>query len=380
MIYMDNAATTKPRKEVVKKMLPFLCENYGNPSGAYEIARDNKAAVEAARHEIAKVIRAEDNEIYFTSGGSEADNWAIKAVAESYVGKGKHIITTAIEHHAVLHTCEYLEHKGFEVTYLPVDEYGIVSVDTLKNAVRDDTILFSVMFANNEVGSIQPIEEIGKFAKERGILFHTDAVQAFCHVPIDVEKMNIDLLSLSGHKFYGPKGIGALYVKTGTKIKSFIHGGAQERGKRAGTENVAAIVGIGEAARLAASKMTEESEKLSHLRDKLIDGILKEIPFSRLNGHPAKRLPGNVNVSFDFVEGESILLLLDMKGICASGGSACNSGSHKPSHVLLAIGLPFEKARSSLRLTLGSFNTEEEVDEVLRELTFIITRLREMSF
>lgn len=379
MIYMDNAATTRPRREVIDKMMPFLCEDYGNPSGIYKIARDNKNAVESARSEIARAINCKSDEIYFTAGGSESDNWAIKGIAESYANKGKHIITTAIEHHAVLHTCQYLEGKGYEVTYLPVDEYGIISMEDLKAAVRKDTILISVMFANNEIGSIQPIAEIGAFAREKGIIFHTDAVQAFCHVPIDVEKMNIDMLSLSGHKLYGPKGIGALYIRKGIKIKPFIHGGAQERGRRAGTENVAGIVGLGEATRLAYAELEEEGARLSCLRDKLIKGILDVVPYARLNGHPVKRLPGNVNISFEFVEGESILLLLDMKGICASSGSACTSGSLDPSHVLLATGLPHEKAHGSLRLTLGHFSTEEEVDRVISELPPIISRLREMS-
>lgn len=378
-IYFDNAATTKPRKEVIDKMLPYITEKYGNPSSIYKIARENKEAVDEARQAVAEAINAKPNEIYFTAGGSESDNWALKGIADSYSDKGKHIITTAIEHHAILHTCEYLESKGFEVTYLPVDEYGIISVEELKSAIREDTILISVMFANNEIGSVQPIGEIGKLAREKGIVFHTDAVQAVGHLPIDVEEMNIDLLSLSGHKLYGPKGIGALYVRKGIKLKPFIHGGAQERGRRAGTENVPGIVGLGEAVRLASAEMEEERARLVSLRDRLIDGILTSIPHSRLNGHPEKRLPGNVNISFEFIEGESMLLLLDMKGICASSGSACTSGSLDPSHVLLAIGLPHEKAHGSLRLTLGHFNTDEDVDAVLRELPPIVQRLREMS-
>ena len=373
-IYFDNAATTKPRKEVIDKMLPFITENYGNPSSIYKIARENKTAVDEARDNLAKAINAKANEIYFTAGGSESDNWALKGVADSCSDKGRHIITTAIEHHAILHTCEFLESKGFEVTYLPVDEYGIISIEDLKNAIRDDTILISVMFANNEIGSVQPIKEIGSIAREKGIVFHTDAVQALGHVPIDVEEMNIDLLSASGHKLYGPKGIGMLYIRKGIKIKPLIHGGAQERNRRAGTENVPGIVGFGEAV-----KLEQESKRLAALRDKLIDGILSSIPHSRLNGHPQKRLPGNVNISFEFIEGESMLLLLDMKGICASSGSACTSGSLDPSHVLLAIGLPHEKAHGSLRLTLGHFNTEEEVDVILKELPPIVSRLREMS-
>ncbi len=378
-IYMDNAATTKPRKEVIDKMLPFITENYGNPSSIYKIARENKNAVDEARDNIAKAINANTNEIYFTAGGSESDNWCLKGIADSYSGKGKHIITTAIEHHAILHACEYLESKGFEVTYLPVDEYGIISMEDLKNAIREDTILISVMFANNEIGSIQPIAEIGKLAHEKGIVFHTDAVQALGHVPIDVEEMNIDLLSASGHKLYGPKGIGMLYIRKGIKIKPLIHGGAQERNRRAGTENVPGIVGFGEACRLANEELDKESKRLIALRDKLINGILTAIPHSRLNGHPTKRLPGNVNISFEFIEGESMLLLLDMKGVCASSGSACTSGSLDPSHVLLAIGLPHEKAHGSLRLTLGHFNTEEEVDFIIKELPPIVARLREMS-
>lgn len=378
-IYFDNAATTKPRKEVIDKMLPYITEKYGNPSSIYKIARENKEAVDEARQAVAEAINAKPNEIYFTAGGSESDNWALKGIADSYSDKGKHIITTAIEHHAILHTCEYLESKGFEVTYLPVDEYGIISVEELKSAIREDTILISVMFANNEIGSVQPIAEIGKIAREKGIVFHTDAVQAVGHLPIDVEEMNIDLLSLSGHKLYGPKGIGALYVRKGIKLKPFIHGGAQERGRRAGTENVPGIVGLGEAVRLASAEMEEERTRLVSLRDRLIEGILTSIPHSRLNGHPEKRLPGNVNISFEFIEGESMLLLLDMKGICASSGSACTSGSLDPSHVLLAIGLPHEKAHGSLRLTLGHFNTDEDVDTVLRELPPIVQRLREMS-
>lgn len=378
-IYFDNAATTKPRKEVIDKMLPYITEKYGNPSSIYKIARENKEAVDEARQAVAEAINAKPNEIYFTAGGSESDNWALKGIADSYSDKGRHIITTAIEHHAILHTCEYLESKGFEVTYLPVDEYGIISVEELKSAIREDTILISVMFANNEIGSVQPVAEIGKIAREKGIVFHTDAVQAVGHLPIDVEAMNIDLLSLSGHKLYGPKGIGALYVRKGIKLKPFIHGGAQERGRRAGTENVPGIVGLGEAVRLASAEMEEERTRLVSLRDRLIEGILTSIPHSRLNGHPEKRLPGNVNISFEFIEGESMLLLLDMKGICASSGSACTSGSLDPSHVLLAIGLPHEKAHGSLRLTLGHFNTDEDVDVVLRELPPIVQRLREMS-
>jgi cysteine desulfurase len=378
-MYFDNAATTKPRKEVIDKMMPYITESYGNPSSIYKIARENKNAVDEARENVAKAINAKTNEIYFTAGGSESDNWALKGIADSYSDKGKHIITTAIEHHAILHTCEYLESKGYEVTYLPVDEYGIISLDDLKNAIREDTILISVMFANNEIGSLQPIAEIGAIAHEHGIIFHTDAVQALGHVAIDVQAMNIDLLSASGHKLYGPKGIGIMYIGKGIKIKPLIHGGAQERSRRAGTENVPGIVGIGEAVRLATEELEEESKRLIYLRDKLIKGILESIPHSRLNGHPTKRLPGNVNISFEFIEGEGMLLLLDSLGVCASSGSACTSGSLDPSHVLLAIGLPHEKAHGSLRLSLGHFNTEEEVDFVLEKLPTIVARLREMS-
>ena len=377
--YFDNAATTQTRPEVVEAIIKYMGEEYGNPSSVYKFAQSNKNAVENAREQVAKAINSETNEIYFTAGGSEADNWAIKGIAESYGSKGKHIITTAIEHHAVLHTCEYLAGKGYEITYLPVDEYGMVSLDDLKNAIREDTILISVMFANNEIGTIEPIKEIGAIAREKGIIFHTDAVQAVGHVPIDVKEMNIDLLSMSGHKFYGPKGIGALFIRKGIKINPYIHGGAQERRRRAGTENVPGIVGMGLAAKLACDELEEEMKRLAYLRNKLIKGILEAVPYARLNGHPEKRLPGNANISFEFVEGESILLLLDYKGVCASSGSACTSGSLDPSHVLLAIGLPHEKAHGSVRMSLGHFNTEEQVDYVISELPQIITRLREMS-
>ena len=378
-IYFDNAATTRTREEVSAAMAEYFSKNYGNPSSIYKIARENKKAVDEGREKVAKAINAETNEIYFTAGGSESDNWALKGIAEAYASKGKHIITLSIEHHAVLHTCQYLEERGYEVTYLPVEENGILNIEELKKAIRDDTILISVMFANNEIGTIQPIAEIGKIAKEKGILFHTDAVQAIGHLPIDVKEMNIDLLSMSGHKFYGPKGIGALYIRKGIKIKPLIHGGAQERNRRAGTENVPGIVGMGLAAELAVQEMKEESKRLSKLRDKITDTILKEIPYARLNGDKEKRLPGNVNISFEFIEGESILLLLEHKGIYASSGSACTSGSLDPSHVLLAIGLPHEKAHGSLRLSLGRYNTEEEVDYFLKEIPAIIKRLRDMS-
>lgn len=378
-IYFDNAATTKARPEVVNEVIKYYGEEYGNPSSIYKIARKSKKAVEDAREKVAVAINARTDEIYFTAGGSEADNWAIRGVAENYQDKGKHIITLSIEHHAVIHTCKYLEKKGYDITYLPVDEYGIVDLEELKKAIRKDTILISIMFANNEIGSIQPIKEIGNIAKDNGIIFHTDAVQAIGHVPIDVKELNVDLLSMSAHKFYGPKGIGALYIKKGIKLNSLIYGGAQEKNKRAGTENVPGIVGMGIAIELITKEIEEESKRLIYLRDKIIDNILKTIPYTRLNGDKEKRLPGNANISFEFIEGESILLLLDMKGICASSGSACTSGSLDPSHVLLAIGLAHEKAHGSLRLTLGMYNTEEEVDYLLKELPPIINRLREMS-
>lgn len=377
--YFDNAATTPVRPEVAKEIIPYFTESYGNPSSIYKIAQKNKNAVEKGREQVANAIGAAPNEIYFTAGGSEADNWAIKGIAESYANRGKHIITSCIEHHAVLHTCEYLETKGYDVTYLPVDEYGMISLEDLRNAIRDDTILITIMFANNEIGTIQPIAEIGQIAHEHGIIFHTDAVQAVGHVEIDVKAMNIDMLSMSGHKFYGPKGVGALYIKKGIKLNPLIHGGAQERRRRAGTENVPGIVGIGLAAELASKELVTEMPRLTALRDKLIKEILEKVPYARLNGHPTKRLPGNVNISFEFIEGEGILLLLDYKGICASSGSACTSGSLDPSHVLLAIGLPHEKAHGSVRLSMGHFTTEDQVDYVIKELPPIIERLRQMS-
>lgn len=377
--YFDNAATTQVRPEVAKEIIPYFEESFGNPSSIYKIAQKNKNAVEHAREQVANAIGAQVNEIYFTAGGSEADNWAIKGVAESYGAKGKHIITSCIEHHAVLHTCEYLETKGYEVTYLPVDEYGMISIEDLKKAIRDDTILITIMFANNEIGTVEPVAEIGKIAHEHGILFHTDAVQAVGHVKIDVKAMNIDMLSMSGHKFYGPKGIGALYIRKGIKLNPLIHGGAQERRRRAGTENVPGIVGMGLAAELASKELDTEIPRLTALRDKLIKSILEKVPYSRLNGHPTERLPGNANISFEFIEGESILLLLDYKGVCASSGSACTSGSLDPSHVLLAIGLPHEKAHGSVRLSMGHFTTEEQVDYVIKELPPIVERLRQMS-
>lgn len=380
MIYLDNAATTRTAPEVVQAMLPYFSENYGNPSSIYELAGKSKNGINKAREEIASVLNAKAQDIYFTAGGSEADNWALKAVFEAYGKKGNHIITTRIEHHAILHTCEYLEkERGARITYLDVDENGIIRLEDLEAAITPETILISVMYANNEIGSIQPIKEIGQIAKEHGILFHTDAVQAFGQLPIDVEEENIDMLSSSGHKINGPKGIGFLYIKKGVKIRSFVHGGAQERKRRAGTENVPGIVGYGCAAKRAAETMQERTAKESELRDYLIERILKEIPYTRLNGHRSKRLPNNVNVSFRFIEGESLLIMLDMEGICASSGSACTSGSLDPSHVLLAIGLPHEIAHGSLRMTLGEDTTKEELDFVVEKLKQIVARLRSMS-
>lgn len=378
-VYLDHAATTAVRKEVLDEMLPCFSQNYGNPSSIYEIAREAKKLVDNARNQVANAINATPKEIYFTAGGSESDNWAIKGIAESYKDKGNHIITSSIEHHAVLHTCEYLEKNGYEVTYLPVDEDGKVSIKDLEATIKPTTILITIMFANNEIGTLQPVKEIGEIAKKHNIIFHTDAVQALGHVKIDVKEMNIDMLSLSAHKLYGPKGIGALYVRKGIKLKSYIHGGAQERGIRAGTENVAGIVGLGKAVELAVNEMEQENKRLIALRDKIIDGILNNIPYTRLNGHRTDRLPGNANISFEFIEGESILLLLDMEGFYASSGSACTSGSLDPSHVLLAIGLPHEKAHGSLRMTLGLENTEDDVNVLLQVLPKIVKRLRDMS-
>ncbi|HIR24497.1 MAG TPA: cysteine desulfurase NifS [Candidatus Egerieimonas faecigallinarum] len=380
MIYLDNAATTKTAPEVVEAMLPYFGEIYGNPSSVYELAQTTKSAVTAAREEIASVIGARAQDIYFTAGGTEADNWAIKAAYEAYSSKGNHIITTKIEHHAVLHTCEYLEkYHGAKVTYLDVDENGLVRPEDLEAAITPETILISIMFANNEIGTIEPVSEIGRIAREHGILFHTDAVQAFGQVPIQVDEMNIDMLSSSAHKINGPKGIGFLYIRKGVKIRSFIHGGAQERKRRAGTENVPGIVGYGRAAKLAAETMEERTAKERELRDYLIGRILDEIPYVRLNGDRQRRLPNNVNVSFRFIEGESLLIMLDMEGICASSGSACTSGSLDPSHVLLAIGLPHEIAHGSLRMTLSAENTKEEMDTVVEKLKEIVEKLRSMS-
>lgn len=379
VIYFDNAATTQVYPEVFEEMKPYFTEYYGNPSSIYSFAGEAKKAVDHARKSVADLINAKTDDIYFTGGGSESDNWALKATAEAYASKGKHIITSTIEHHAILHTCAYLEKKGFEITYVGVDENGIIKLDELKAAIRPDTILISVMAANNEIGTIEPIAEIGKIAHEHGILFHTDAVQAFGHIPIDVEAMNIDMLSASGHKINGPKGIGVMYIRKGVKILSFIHGGAQERKRRAGTHNVPGIVGIGKAAELAKNNMEQRSEYETKLRDYFISRIESEIPYAKLNGDRVKRLPNNINFSFEFIEGESMLILLDQKGICASSGSACTSGSLDPSHVLLAIGLPHEKAHGSLRLTISEKNTKEEVDFTVDELKKIIERLRGMS-
>ena len=380
LIYLDNAATTKTAPEVVDAMLPYFSEFYGNPSSIYDFAQKSKEAVTKGRQQIADVLNAKKEEIYFTAGGSEADNWALKATFEAYKSKGNHIITTKIEHHAILHTCEYLEkERGAKITYLDVDENGIVRLDELEKAITPETILISVMFANNEIGSIQPIKEIGRIAREHGILFHTDAVQAFCQVPIDVDECNIDMLSSSGHKINGPKGIGFLYIRKGVKIRSFIHGGAQERKRRAGTENVPGIVGFGKAVERAVSTMKERTDKERELRDYLIGRVQKEIPFTRLNGHRTLRLPNNANFSFQFIEGESLLIMLDMEGICGSSGSACTSGSLDPSHVLLAIGLPHEIAHGSLRLTLNEEITREDLDYVVENLKKIIERLRSMS-
>ena len=379
LIYLDNAATTKTAPEVVEAMIPYFTENFGNPSSVYGFAAKNKEVITQQREIIAEALGAKVNEIYFTAGGSESDNWALKATAEAYQNKGKHIITTKIEHHAILHTAEYLEKHGFEVTYLDVDEDGMVRIDDLKAAIRPDTILISIMYANNEIGTIQPVKEIGEIAHEKGILFHTDAVQAFGQVEINVDECHIDMLSASGHKLNGPKGIGFLYIRKGVKIRSLLHGGSQERKRRAGTENVPGIVGLGAATKRAVATMKERTEKEIELRDYLIERVLEEIPYTKLNGHRTDRLPNNTNFSFRFIEGESLLIMLDMKGICASSGSACTSGSLDPSHVLLAIGLPHEIAHGSLRLTLSEETTKEDLDFVIEELKNIVTRLRNMS-
>lgn len=378
-IYLDHAATTRTRPEVVEAMLPYFTELYGNPSSVYDFSAPCKQAVAKARETIARSIGAKPSEIYFTAGGSESDNWALEATADVLREKGHHIITSKIEHHAILHTCKYLEEHGFEVTYLDVDENGIVKLDELKKAIRPDTILISVMYANNEIGTIQPVAEIGAIAKEHGIWFHTDAVQAYGHVPIDANESGIDMMSASGHKFGGPKGIGFLYIRSSVRIRAFIHGGAQERGRRAGTENVPGIVGMGKAAEIAMATMTERAEREVQLREYLMKKVMETIPYTRINGHRTLRLPNNVNFAFQFIEGESLLIVLDSKGICASSGSACSSGSLEPSHVLMATGLPKEIAHGSLRLTLGEENTEEELDYVVACMDETVKRLRKMS-
>ncbi|HZX21756.1 MAG TPA: cysteine desulfurase NifS [Clostridia bacterium] len=377
--YFDYAATTPVKKEVLEEMIPFFNTNFGNPSSVYSIGRRGRNALDIARDRVAKTLNSKSEEIFFTGGGSESDNWAIKGVAFANRDKGNHIITSKIEHHAVLHTCEYLEKEGFEITYLDVDKYGLVGVDDLKNAIRDNTILISIMYANNEIGTIQPIKELAQIAKKSGIIFHTDAVQAYGNEIIDVNDLGVDLLSISAHKIYGPKGVGALYIKKGTKIQQLIHGGGQEKKRRAGTENMPGIVGLGKAAEMAYENIEEHIDRLTGLRNKLIDEIMTKIPYTRLNGHPTKRLPGNVNVSFEFIEGESILLSLDMAGIAASSGSACTSGSLGPSHVLAAIGLSHEIAHGSLRLTIGDFTTENEINFVIEKLQSIVDRLRQIS-
>ena len=378
-IYLDNAATTKTRPEVVEAMLPYFTEYYGNPSSVYEFSNESKKAINRSRETIAEAIGAKTNEIYFTAGGTESDNWALAATAEAYQAKGNHIITSKIEHHAVLHTCEYLEKRGFEVTYLDVDENGVIKLDELKKAIRPTTILISIMFANNEIGTIEPVKEIGEIAKEHGIIFHTDAVQAFGHVPINVDEYHIDMMSASGHKLNGPKGIGFLYIRTGIKTRSFMHGGAQERKRRGGTENVPGIVGFGKAVEIAVNTMEERTKRESELRDYLMNRVMAEVPYVRINGHRTSRLSNNVNFAFQFIEGESLLIMLDMDGICGSSGSACTSGSLDPSHVLLAIGLPHEIAHGSLRLTLNADNTMEEMDYVAESIKTIVEKLRGMS-
>lgn len=378
-IYLDHAATTQTKPEVVDAMLPYFTEFYGNPSSVYKFSNKGKEAILNARTTIANSLNTEVTNIYFTAGGSEADNWALKATAEAYSAKGKHIITSKIEHHAILHTCEWLEKQGYEITYIDVDENGILKLDQLEEAIRPDTILVSVMFANNEIGTIQPIKEIGELCKKNGVLFHTDAVQAYGQLPIDVEALHIDMLSASGHKLNGPKGIGFLYIRKGVKIRSFVHGGAQERSRRAGTENLPGIVGFGKAVEIAFETMEARAKHETELRDYVMDKVLAKIPYTRVNGHKTNRLPNNINFSFQFIEGESLLIMLDMAGICGSSGSACTSGSLDPSHVLLAIGLPHEIAHGSLRLTLGEENTKEEMDYVIDQLKRIVERLRSMS-
>ncbi len=378
-IYFDHAATTFVKPEVVDAMLPYFTQNYGNASTVYKLGENSKSALDEARKTVADIIGCLRREIYFTYCGTEADNWALKGIAYANKSKGNHIITSKIEHHAILHTCEYLEKNGFEVTYLPVDEYGKISLEDLKNAIKDTTILITIMFANNEIGTVQPIKEIGEIAREHKIYFHTDAVQAVGTLPINVEDMNIDLLSMSAHKFNGPKGVGALYIKGGTRIENLMHGGGQELRKRAGTENIAGIVGLATALKIANDSMEEKTRNLTEKRDYIINTIQNNIPYSKLNGHPTDRLPSNINFSFKFIEGESLLLWLDIAGIAASSGSACTSGSLDPSHVLLAIGLPHEIAHGSLRISLGEENTMEEINYFLEKLPEIVDKLRKMS-
>ena len=378
-IYVDHSATTPMRKEVLDAMLPYFTENFGNASTVYAEGREAKKALNTARGQVAKAIGAKDDEIFFTGSGTEADNWAIRGVAMANAGKGKHIITSAVEHHAVLHTCQALEKEGFRVTYLPVDEFGMVSAKSVEDAICDDTILITIMTANNEIGTIMPIAEIGKIAKEKGVIFHTDAVQAIGMMEINVDEMNVDLLSLTGHKFYGPKGSGALYIRKGTKIGKFVIGGGQEKNRRAGTENIPAIVGLGKAIELATADIEGHTKPLKEMRDRFIKRVLDEIPYTRLNGHPTQRMASNANISFEFIEGESLLLMLDMKGISASSGSACTSGDLDPSHVLLAIGLKHEIAHGSLRVTFGDSNAPEDADRIVDELKVIVERLRQMS-
>ncbi|MFC1931700.1 cysteine desulfurase NifS [Chloroflexota bacterium] len=378
-IYLDYAATTPTHPEVVKAMLPYFTEAFGNPSTIHSCGQEAKEAMEQARTKVANLIGASEEEIIFTGSGTEADNFAIKGVAYANENKGNHIITTPIEHHAILETCHFLEKRGWEITYLPVDEYGLVDPDDVSKAITDKTVLISVMHANNEVGTIEPIAELGRIAREAGVYFHTDAVQTVGHIPINVAELGLDLLSLSAHKLYGPKGVGALYIRKGTKLIPFVHGGEQERGRRASTENVPGIIGLGKAIEIARQEMSEEAERVTFLRDKIISGLLAQIDHTRLNGHPRKRLPNNVNVSIFFAEGESMCLSLDLEGICISTGSACSSGSLEPSHVMIALGLPPEQAHSSLRLTLGKWTTEEEVDQVLEVLPRIVAKLRAMS-
>ena len=379
IIYLDNAATTRVYPEVLEAMNPFFTEHFANPAAFYSFANPAQKAVHEAREQVANLIGAKNEEIYFTGGGSESDNWAIKATAEAYQNKGKHIITSKIEHHAVLHTCQWLEKQGFEVTYVNVDKDGVIKLDELEAAIRPDTILISVMAANNEIGTIQPLREIGELAHKHGVLFHTDAVQAFAHIPINVDEMHIDMLSASGHKIHGPKGIGVMYIRKGVKILSFMHGGAQERRRRAGTHNVPGIVGMGKAVEIASQTMEENGKKIAEMRDYLIEQVLEKVPYARLNGHRTDRLPNNANFCFRFIEGEGMLILLDQAGIYGSSGSACTSGSLDPSHVLLAIGLPHEIAHGSLRLTLSEETTKEDIDYTVDKLAEIIARLRSMS-